>query len=120
MKKNRFADKLEFFFFNYWNGKEKLWKAFWLIGMLGRIIVALIVIIFLQIGQIIGLTWSIAILSILFILIYIIWSVVSIWRCAFNTKNKNWGHAARIIISMDLFVGIFQTINILKNNNLTN
>ena len=38
----------------------------------------------------------------------------------FNTKNKNWGHAARIIISMDLFVGIFQTLNILKNNNLTN
>ena len=61
-----------------------------------------------------------AILSFLFIAIYIIWSFVSIWRCAFNTQNKNWGYVARIFISMDLLIGIKQTINILKDNNLTN
>ena len=120
MEKNKLIDKLEFFFLNYWHGKERLWKAFWLIGILGRILVATFVIIFAIIGKSIGLTWSIAILSFLFISIYIIWSFVSIWRCAFNTQNKNWGYVARIFISMDLLTGIYQTINILKDNNLTN
>lgn len=120
MKKNKLINELEFFFLNYWYGEEKLWKAFWLIGILGRILVATFVIIFALIGKSIGLTWSIAILSFLFISIYIIWSFVSIWRCAFNTQNKNWGYVARIFISMDLLIGIKQTINILKDNNLTN
>ena len=120
MEKNKLINELEFFFLNYWYGKEKLWKAFWLIGILGRILVATFVIIFALIGKSIGLTWSIAILSFLFIAIYIIWSFVSIWRCAFNTQNKNWGYVARIFISMDLLIGIKQTINILKDNNLTN
>ena len=120
MEKNKLIDKLENFILNYWSGKEKLWKAFWLIGIVGRIFVAFFIIIFSLIGNSIGLTWSVAILSLLFVLIYIIWSFVSIWRCAFNTQNKNWGYVARIFISMDLLIGIKQTINILKDNNLTN
>ena len=120
MEKNKLIDKLENFILNYWSGKEKLWKAFWLIGIVGRIFVAFFIIIFSLIGNSIGLTWSVAILSLLFVLIYIIWSFVSIWRCAFNTQNNNWGYVARIFISMDLFVGIYQAINVLKNNSLTN
>ena len=116
----KLIDKLENFILNYWSGKEKLWKAFWLIGIVGRIFVAFFIVIFSLIGKSIGLTWSVAILSVLFVLIYIILAFVSIWRCAFNTQNNNWGYVARIFISMDLFVGIYQAINVLKNNSLTN
>ena len=38
MEKNKLIDKLENFILNYWSGKEKLWKAFWLIGIVGRIV----------------------------------------------------------------------------------
>ena len=120
MNKNKLFEDLESFLLNYWNGKKKLWQAFWLIGIFGRILLAIFIVIFTLIGKAIGLTWSIGILSLIFILIYIIWSFVSIWRCAFNVKNRIWGHIARVFISMDLFLGILQTITILKNNNLTN
>ena len=51
MEKNKLIDKLENFILNYWSGKEKLWKAFWLIGIVGRIFVAFFIIIFSLIGK---------------------------------------------------------------------
>ena len=104
---------------SYWNGKQKLWKAFWLIGILGRIIVATIIILFSTIFTSIGLTWSIKILSIIFMISYVIWSFVSIWRCAFNVKNKNWGYVARLFITLDVIAGLYLNFIILKNNSIS-
>ena len=112
-------DKIENLLLSYWNGKQKLWKAFWIVGVLGRILIATFIIFFTLLGQSLGLTWSILILSFVFILIYIIWSFVSIWQCSFNVKNKIWGHLARIFVSMDLFTGIYQAINIINNQSLS-
>ena len=106
-------------FLSYWYGEKKLWKAFWLIGMLGRIIVATIIILFSTIFTSIGLTWSIKILSIIFMISYVIWSFVSIWRCAFNVKNKNWGYVARLFITLDVIAGLYLNFIILKNNSIS-
>ena len=108
----------EKFFLSYWRGEKKLWEAFWLIGILGKIIVAALIILFSIIFTSIGLTWSISVLSIIFMLSYIAWSFVSIWRCAFNVTNKNWGYVARLFISLDLIAGLYQSFFILKNKTL--
>ena len=117
MKKNELTKKFEQFLLSYWNGEQKLWKAFWIIGIIGRILLASFVIFFAILGKSLGLTWSITILSFILVIIYILWSFVSIWKCAFNVKNKTWGYAARIFISADLIAGIYQTIIILNNTN---
>ena len=108
----------EKFFFSYWRGQQKLWKAFWLIGIIGRIVVAGIIVLFTIIFTSIGLTWSVSFLSIIFISTYIIWSFVAIWRCAFNVKNKNWGYVARLFITIDLIAGLYQSFFILKNKSI--
>ena len=38
MKNNKFLNKIENFLLSYWNGEQKLWKAFWLMGFVFQIL----------------------------------------------------------------------------------
>lgn len=84
----------------YWDGKERLWKAFWLFGVLGGAILSVI-------QNLIGAASpeAASIFGIL-VVVYSIWNVVSIWRCAYNVNHHWLGHLARaaIIIQMLAFV----------------
>ena len=81
-------NKIENLLLSYWNGKEKLWKAFWLMGFAFQIFLLFFFIFIIYIGSLIGLSWSIQITIFLISIIYTIWIYVSIWNCAYNVKKK--------------------------------
>jgi len=78
-----------------WNGKEPLWKAFWLLGLgvivlhVPRYIISVPV---LALGY-----------ALLIVAVHILWWV-SIWRCAFRTSHWFWGVAARAWVGVSAAV----------------
>ena len=106
MNNNKKKNKLESILFCYWNGKEKLWKAFWIMGFFLQFLVAYILLFLLYLGTSIGLTWSIKIIIFLLSNAYTIWIWVSIWNCAYNVEKKIWGHISRFIVILNLIIVI--------------
>ena len=96
--------KIENFLFSYWNGKQKLWKAFWVMGFIFQFLIGYFLFLLLYIGQFIGLTWSIKITVFLISNIYTIWILVSIWNCAYNVKKKIWGDLSRVIVVLNIIL----------------
>ena len=91
-------NKIEILLLSYWNGKQKLWKAFWLMGFVFQILFFFFLSLILVIGLALGLTWSIKIFIFLVSNIYTIWILVSIWNCAYNVKKKIWGDLSRLLV----------------------
>ena len=122
MKNNKLINNIEDFLLSYWNGKQKLWKAFWLMGFVFQILLFYFLSFLLYLGLLIGLTWSIKITIFLLSNIYTIWILVSIWRCAYNVKNKIWGNLSRVIVILNvifLFL-IYTGVLTLDNKNIIN
>ena len=81
---------------NAWNGKEKLWKVFWLAGVLGGLALNIL-------GKILtALLGPFGLIIALISVPYIIWYFVAIWRCAFNADWRGWGYIARIYLLLPL------------------
>ena len=124
MKNNKFLNKIENFLLSYWNGDQKLWKAFWLMGFVFQIVFLYFLLVLLYFGTLIGLTWSIKVTIFLLSNIYQIWILVSIWNCAYNVRNKTWGHLSRSIVILNVifiiltYTGIvsFDYQNIIQKN----
>ena len=124
MKNNKFLNKIENFLLSYWNGEQKLWKAFWLMGFVFQILFLNFLLVLLYFGVLIGLTWSIKVTIFLLSNIYQIWILVSIWNCAYNVRNKTWGHLSRSIVILNVifiiltYTGIvsFDYQNIIQKN----
>ena len=124
MKNNKFLNKIENFLLSYWNGEQKLWKAFWLMGFVFQIVFLYFLLVLLYFGTLIGLTWSIKVTIFLLSNIYQIWILVSIWNCAYNVRNKTWGHLSRSIVILNVifiiltYTGIvsFDYQNIIQKN----
>ena len=76
-----------------WFGKTKLWKVFWLAGILFGALIT-VVSYALKDHDFVGST----ILFLAVIVIYLIWILVSQWRCAFNCNWKGWGYLVRLNI----------------------
>lgn len=94
-----------------WQGKEPLWRVFWGWFVCGH-------------GAILGSTMGAMVLAMLFGLMidtqtlnagvtgmaigatvlalmtvpYLLWALVSLWRCAYNCLNYRWGHLARFLV----------------------
>jgi hypothetical protein len=75
------------------NGNEKLWMAYWVN--------------FFAINNaasnlaeqfVIGKSVTIQVIALIIILAVLIWSMVSVWRCAFNVENHYWGYVARVMV----------------------
>ena len=98
MSNNKFINKIEILLLSYWNGEQKLWKAFWLLGFIFQILFFYFLLLLLYVGTLLKLTWSIKITIFLLSNIYTVWILVSIWNCAYNVKNKIWGNISRIIV----------------------
>jgi ABC-type sugar transport system permease subunit len=78
----------------YWRGHGSLWKVYWLYGVLGSNLLALILLLLMQRGAI-GSVWFQLVL--LLLAAYTVWIVVSVWRCAFNVEKPMYGHMARAL-----------------------
>ena len=85
-----------------WRGHFPLVIAFWGYYILGRIIVlAVAAALLLSLGF---LGWFLAILV---WFPYWIWSIVMLWRCAFNTEYEFLGYLIRIVIYAEVVLAIF-------------
>ncbi len=80
-----------------WRGEERLWKVFWIYGVIGTIVLLVLLSI---VNSIFGST--IAIVYALIIVAYTLWLTVAEWRCAFQTDWKIWGYVVRILIVLNL------------------
>ncbi len=93
------------FITSYWRGHGKLWKIYWLYGVLGT----------WAIGFIAGLAAVLFGISnhliIAIFLPYNIWIVVSVWRCAFNCNNQAWGYIARFAVVVGFVFLIYKLVH---------
>jgi len=92
----------------YWRGNRSLARAFWLVGILGSIILALLIKISIKplallFASAFGNGYLASILILLITFCYMLFATVSIWRCA--KKSQIWGWIVRISI-LGVFVGI--------------
>ncbi len=85
------------FISNSWQGSEKLWRVFWLYGVIPALTL--------------GVVGAYAILNNLDVLIifltvlniiYLIWFYVSAWKCAFNCSWKGWGYTMRAVVTINV------------------
>lgn len=74
----------------YWKGRGPLWRIFWLYGVLFSLVLSGVYAAALRAGD----AWAQQVLlPILFV--YTLWIVVSVWRCAPNTRRELHTHLAR-------------------------
>ena len=85
-----------------WNGEERLWKVFWLYFFLFGAIYGVLTFI-------IGQFYCLPFIPVVFVLMLSLWSMVSIWRCAFNSRNRVWAYLARIWVCFLIFIYILVT-----------
>src|SRR5262245_9469226 len=78
----------------YWRGHGPLWKAYWLYGVLGSNVLALILLLLMQRSALGSALFQ---LLLLMLAGYTVWIVVAVWRCAFNVENPLYGHMARAL-----------------------
>jgi hypothetical protein len=78
----------------YWRGHGPLWKVYWLYGVIGSNVLALILFLLMQ-RSAFGSIWFQLVL--LLLAAYTVWIVVSVWRCAFNVENALYGHMAKAL-----------------------
>ena len=78
----------------YWRGRGPLWKVYWLYGVLGSTVLALILFLLMQRGAIDSVWLQIVLLL---LAAYTVWIVVSVWRCASNVENPLYGQMARAL-----------------------
>ena len=91
-----------------WNGEERLWKIFWLNIVLGSILFrflgALVQSFLLATNIPVG--WNIfriifvafLLVFLLLLVIYFVWALVALWKCAFNAEWKGWGYLGRAFV----------------------
>jgi hypothetical protein len=96
------------FFLRCWSGTARLWQAYWLVGVLGQLLVMLLL---MLVGV---LFWHSPRDNIWFnsvcVVVVLVWSVfsgVSIWRCAPNASQPAWGALARAILILSIAYGAF-------------
>lgn len=99
---------------DYWNGSKPLWKAFWLIWVLGSIAIPTFICAAIFI---VASFYSVSVIQ-LYITIYVvlfmfnpyfIFCWVSVWRCSKNASLKALNYLAKAGVSMHI---LFLSFNI--------
>ena len=77
----------------HWEGKASLASAYWLIGVVGGIVFGVLFNLLASSSAIflVAIAWF----------PYIIFAMVSIWRCAWNANWRGWGYIARTIVVLN-------------------
>jgi hypothetical protein len=96
-----------------WRGEERCWIAYWVYGFVFSIGWSIL----LSLAAVVPL--ALIPLGLLY-LCYIIWVLVSQWRCAFNLEWRFWGYVVRFLIIMIpvLFIGGIFVGGVTKGNQL--
>ena len=77
----------------HWEGKASLASAYWLIGVVGSIVFGVLF-------KLLASSPAIFLVTIAWFP-YIIFAMVSIWRCAWNANWRGWGYIARTIVVLN-------------------
>ena len=125
---------------SHWNGEQPLWKSFWVYGLLAVNLFSLTVmpsvidvtkeyddqVILMQeisyqvkVEDIISVFFKLSGLLIIigFMLNYLVWNFVSVWRCARNTSRPFWRWSARawyVIVYGLLITGTYLGVSSLE------
>ncbi len=95
-----------------WHGEEPLWKMFWVYGVITSATIVVLYVVAFDDGHM-------ALRQILLpcFAVYTTWILVSMWRCANNTKEKLWGTLARFLTVVwagnTILVLVFLQLNLL-------
>lgn len=88
------------------NGEERLWIVFWLYNVLGiflfRILFALLDIVLTEKNARMGML-IFACVFVVLVIVYFIWALASLWKCAFNVGWKGWGYLGRAYVVWCVF-----------------
>lgn len=92
------------------DGREPLWRVFWFFFLPGHgvflgiggglMILAMVVGLAVDPLGLNGGASGLAVVGTLIgvvLLLFVLWSVVALWRCAYNCRRRRWGHAARAL-----------------------
>jgi len=104
----------------YWNGNKPLWKAFWLIWLLGTIAIPTVIsgaiFIVAPFYSVSAVQLSIATYLFLFIFNpYFIYCWVSVWRCSKNTNYGALTYLAKAIVLMHITLFTFNIYSFYAN-----
>jgi len=96
------------FFLRCWSGSARLWQAYWLVGVVGQLFVMLL----LALAGVLfwhsphdNLWFNPAATSI--VIAWLVFSGVSIWRCAPNASMPAWGALARTVLVLSIAYGAY-------------
>ena len=84
-------ESLSKFIRSAWVGKERLWVVYWLCGHVLGMVLALLLFVLVPTSPV---TTP---LALILGLVYMVWIVVSVWRCAPNANRPFWGYLARTV-----------------------
>lgn len=93
---------------DHWQGRAALASAYWLLGVLGGLVVAFVGNIFVTFvvaplpGHLIRL--FLVLVTLFLQLAYFTFVLVSVWRCAWNTSWKGWGYIARFVMVINVLI----------------
>jgi hypothetical protein len=88
----------------YWSGCGKLWKIYWVYGVIGGWVLGIL-------GGLVGALLGVSVRVVLAIFLpYNVWVVVSVWRCAFNAESRGWGYIARVAVLIGFIVFLYEII----------
>lgn len=90
----------------HWEGKASLASAYWLVGVLGGVV-------FLFLFNLLASNPAVLLVLIAW-LPYAVFSVVSIWRCAWNSSWRGWGYIARTVVVLNIIVVLLQVGGVVK------
>ncbi|HKJ95717.1 MAG TPA: hypothetical protein VKA32_08825 [Gammaproteobacteria bacterium] len=98
----------------YWHGDGPLWHVYWLYGVLGSVVLLALL---AWISRYTGVTPMAYTLGAVALAVYTVWILVSVWRCAFNVRNRTWAHVARALTLFwalnVLFLTVFLGLDVL-------
>ena len=90
--------------YRHWNGTAELWKAYWLIAVLGGWVFWTIVLNLINFGILPDLP------AVFLLAGYSVYAAVGVWRCAFNVKWRGWAYIARFILIFSALVFVFEFV----------
>lgn len=94
-----------------WRGREALWKVFWGAFVFGHGLLIAFGLGTMTLATLVGLVASptnfdaaalpagvVGVIVGVLSLAYLTWASVAVWRCAFNSIDRNWGIWARVVL----------------------
>lgn len=90
-------------FRSLWNGRARLWQAFWLVAVLGYWLCVFVMLALLRAAESLGLNVVVVtVAASLWFLAIIVFSCVCVWRCAGNTSHEAMTALAKVWVVVSI------------------